>query len=762
MTLSIPPQLVGTGYKFIKLNAKSKNPVEKWSNVVHQYNVSSWQIQNHLISGGNYGVISGYGGLCCFDADEPDRLEELGVLAPFKGTFTVRTGGKRSGAHYYFSCHDLIGKQILLDPERKDEKGNPIHLGELYGAGNYFLVGPGCIHPDTGKAYSIINDVEILAIERDIVDKAIAPCINKKETRTEPRERRIVSSYGSSISDKLGLRVEEFLIPVNPIKHGDELQGEHPIHGSDNGTNLSVNPATNEWYCHRCESGGGPLEALAVSEGIIRCDESGAGCLTGDKWNACLEALKRRGYDVSLPKEPKKIIQPIQTAEPLEELPPLPTAHIHKLKCTLEQGHFVHDYMEYWAGRTDAYPEFYHMGAVTLLSIAIDRKIHIPLSFADIYTNVWSMALGQSSVSRKTTALGKAAVFASISYYETALPGSFSTEALFEKLSEHPRAWMIKDECAGILQGINKKAYLADLRDFLSDIFECTTARRSLRTSKRKDKTEFLIQDPYVTFAWATTPESYEQSVTPLDVQSGFLARFIYYAPRYPKDTMGVSVSTTEMRDNLNVLGSRYAKVSKALSKFYEIEMVPGESSLKEYNAWYLVKQTELMNKYSIEGTVFSRLSTYIFKLAAVYYVGSAQFLQDVDDHIKSVRPFNAPKKPEGQTDLIKNRFEIPYPYFMEALDNVRDYFLPAAVDIVSDLDSKASNNIQKMILQHIKDLGGRVTRSWLLRKMRIRAKELDEHIDTLEDGDSIRIDIRKKEGDKKDTTYITLVEVGS
>jgi hypothetical protein len=348
-------------------------------------------------------------------------------------------------------------------------------------------------------------------------------------------------------------------------------------------------------------------------------------------------------------------------------------------------------------------------------------------------------------------------MMAGATHYEKALPGSFSTEGLFEKLSDLSHGYLVKDECASILHGINKKAYLADLRDLLSELYECQTIRRSLRTGKRKEKTEFVIEDPYVSFAWATTPESFEESVTPLDMKSGFLARFLYYAPRYSKSTMGVSVATGEMRDNLNVLGSRYSMIIKAVSNFHEISMVPGETSLVEFNAWNLKKQNELMNKYTLEGTVLSRLSTNVFKLAAVYYVGSNQFLRDIDDHVKSVRPYDAPKKPEGQADLITARFEIPHAYFMEALNNVRDYFLPVVVDIVSDLDAKASNNIQKKILQHVKDQGGRITRTLLLRKMNIAAKLLDEHLDTLVEADSVGIVAQTVPGAVRETHFITL-----
>lgn len=59
---------------------------------------------------------------------------------------------------------------------------------------------------------------------------------------------------------------------------GDEWQGPHPTHGAasgrtwdDHSSNFNVNPATNEWYCFLHGAGGGPLELIAVLEGVVDC-----------------------------------------------------------------------------------------------------------------------------------------------------------------------------------------------------------------------------------------------------------------------------------------------------------------------------------------------------------------------------------------------------------------------------------------------------------------------------------------------------------
>lgn len=59
---------------------------------------------------------------------------------------------------------------------------------------------------------------------------------------------------------------------------GGEWQGPHPTHGAQSGrawddqsSNFSVSPTDNAWYCFLHDVGGGPLELIAVLEGLVDC-----------------------------------------------------------------------------------------------------------------------------------------------------------------------------------------------------------------------------------------------------------------------------------------------------------------------------------------------------------------------------------------------------------------------------------------------------------------------------------------------------------
>ena len=141
-----------------------------------------------------------------------------------------------------------------------------------------------------------------------------------------------------------------------------------------------------------------------------------------------------------------------------------------KLYPNLPEKNFIERYMEYGATQTDAYPEWHFASAVSLLSVIIDRKIILPLTLGDIYPNVWFFGIGDSTVSRKTTGMGKAETFlAMLEVDDRRLPNSFSPESFIEVLSETPKSYFWKDEAGGMLASM-EKAYMADMRDLFCEL----------------------------------------------------------------------------------------------------------------------------------------------------------------------------------------------------------------------------------------------------------------------------------------------------
>jgi len=234
------------------------------------------------------------GGICILDADSAMRLSELGALDPFLDTFFVKTGGEGFRGHFYFRCQFPSSEKIILyDPETEKD------LGDIRPDGcKAYCVGPSCIHP-SGKTYDIANDAPVREFTyEEFQETVLSKVMTGEDIRRHREEQTAIKTLpksNESLVDRLGLDVIQFLAPVNPRPRDNQVEGEHPVHGSDTGSNFVVDPIRNVWYCRRHNTGGGPLEALAIAEGIIECADAGRGCLDG-RWPQIFDALKKHGY----------------------------------------------------------------------------------------------------------------------------------------------------------------------------------------------------------------------------------------------------------------------------------------------------------------------------------------------------------------------------------------------------------------------------------------------------------------------------------
>ncbi len=137
--------------RFIKVKKSSKIPLESdWQNT-NNYSVNDPSLIQWIQSGGNYGYfLQDNTDLCVLDADKPEELKE--IIEYIGSTLTVQSGRNGTGYHILFRCPNLGTQKIYL-------KNNGRDIGDIRPGGTdrkYQTVGPGSIHPDTGRPYAII------------------------------------------------------------------------------------------------------------------------------------------------------------------------------------------------------------------------------------------------------------------------------------------------------------------------------------------------------------------------------------------------------------------------------------------------------------------------------------------------------------------------------------------------------------------------------------------------------------------------------
>ncbi len=98
-----------------------------------------------------------------------------------------------------------------------------------------------------------------------------------------------------------GLSITQVLNTGKLEKHGGELRGSHPVHGSNTGNNLAVDPQQNVAYCFRHQVGAGCLGWVALQEGVVSgCQDLEHGLQGQDFLEACEIANEKYGADIQL------------------------------------------------------------------------------------------------------------------------------------------------------------------------------------------------------------------------------------------------------------------------------------------------------------------------------------------------------------------------------------------------------------------------------------------------------------------------------
>ena len=307
MTVSTPISEVFGDARFVLLpDGKKAPPIEhEWQHKPHTY-------EEACFHPGNVAVMYGEGSI---GLDLDDVAAFAGVDLPRSTRWQTRPGR----AAMRFSCSDVA--EVLAARGDKFDRaqfslvkdGKPV--GELKVGNAYQLIPPSWKttkeEPDKRLPYLLVDEVppaeiSLAVILATLAGVGIAPKGENRmaaaKLKLEEQEQKARKSKAARLADN-GFLGDAFPIAdiVRPagevVAQGDEIQGSHPGHGSDGGKNFCINPSRNTWHCFRCDSGGGPLEWIAVEAGLISCADAKPGCLDGI-FPQVLDAAKLRGLAV--------------------------------------------------------------------------------------------------------------------------------------------------------------------------------------------------------------------------------------------------------------------------------------------------------------------------------------------------------------------------------------------------------------------------------------------------------------------------------
>lgn len=292
---------------------------------------------------------------------------------------------------------------------------------------------------------------------------------------------------------------------------------------------------------------------------------------------------------------------------------------------------FVSRYRQWAEAATDAVPDFHDLSAYILLSTIIANSVKLLTSYGPMVPNIWGLILGDSTLTRKSTAMRMIMDILQGINPEVILATDGSAEGLLGGLELRPNktSMFFRDEVSGFFDSINRKDYLAGMPETFTHLYDVPTVYQ-----RRLRKEVIRLESPIFIFFGGGVRDKVYEVATEEYVLSGFLPRFLVVSGDTdlsrlrrtgPANEVGIEQRASLVNEAANLF-EHYAVESKQIIMGQEVIMPPMIAAELDNNAWeYYGTVEEKLVIAGSESTIphlalptFERLSRSILKMSVL------------------------------------------------------------------------------------------------------------------------------------------------
>lgn len=209
----------------------------------------------------------------------------------------------------------------------------------------------------------------------------------------------------------------------------------------------------------------------------------------------------------------------------------------------------IDDYMDWAIDVTDAVPDFHEISCAMIMSALMATTVRLPRSRGQsVVPNLWALIIGETSLTRKTTAMDMAMDFIMDVDRDLILASDATAEGLMSSLALRPKMVSIfyRDEVTGFFEAINRKEYMASLPEMMTKMYD--VPKYMLRKLRKES---FVVSEPIFIFFGGGVPDKMYSMIEESYFASGFIPRFLIM--RGHQDTsklkFGIDPPATEKAD---------------------------------------------------------------------------------------------------------------------------------------------------------------------------------------------------------------------
>lgn len=451
-----------------------------------------------------------------------------------------------------------------------------------------------------------------------------------------------------------------------------------------------------------------------------------------------------------LMKIPPTVSEKIKKAQKSTCLPDFPFAAI--------ESKFFNDYIALGKKLTYSLPEFHFASILPLASMVLGRKVVTKVGTTSIYSNVFVMVSGQTSISGKSVACNMAInhegkyVFrenpGAKCYSTEMIQGTISEARLMQDLNDVYNLLWYYDDCAAFFSQINK--WNDEILSRMCGIYDGTAQERKLSNSKPKkvkkdgdvpEDRKWSCPTPFMSILFNTTTDNIESVVNKELAGDGLLPRLMCF--------YGMGGQSRPNVDMIEEDEKAFMGIGLALKKVQSLMLLlPKNESIifsvnPDIETWKINNDNKYpkTSEWDAHRTAGARGFIHAYKLAMIFTMFDTEFsLPD---------PKNSPEK-------YPLKLQIPEKHAKSAIAIVEKYLMPRMVYLLNLSKVNDATNKQVIVLRALTQyFHGSCTRSELLRQTHLESKEMDKVLTTLVESDEIELLQHTELGAKKKTVTI-------
>jgi hypothetical protein len=416
----------------------------------------------------------------------------------------------------------------------------------------------------------------------------------------------------------------------------------------------------------------------------------------------------------------------LKSYTPLEIPQLLTTVEAASLPYTL-----IDDYHDWAVASTDAIADYHDLTFFIVLSSLIAGGLHVNTSYGVIQPNLWGLVLGDSTLSRKTTAMKMGMSFVEEIDRERILATDASAEGMLSGLSGRPNQVSIffRDEVSGFLDSVRRKDYMAGLPEVMTQLYDIPP----ILTRRLRKETITVTSPVFIFFGGGIRDKTYSL-INEQMILSGFLPRFLVVSGN--ADLGSIRRTGPAIVTNIE----KRAEIAQKLHRVYDAYNISGEfmlagqkitevpakvEALLSNEAWQRYGDIEMAMAHAANNAVISHLALPTFERASRSLLKMcllvAAIRREPDDNV---------------LEVIEEDVNIAAKYLQQ--------WLPFSVDLIANSGQTTTQRLLENVINAIRKEPG-IMRGKVMQHYHLSRREMDDVQNTLEDRGQIRVERKGK-----------------